>query len=85
MPRRDPADAAGLVVIRLWVESEEGGASKNALRARVTTARDPDLGTEDTFTVAGLDAVLKVVREFLVELVPGPVPSPEPRPGETLL
>lgn len=85
MARRDPAEAAGLVVVRLWIERASEGAP-DGLRARITTAKDPDLSSETTFTVAGQDGVLMVVREFLAELAGDAAPwPPEPGSGEQLL
>lgn len=85
MARKDPAEAAGLVVVRLWVEQASEGAP-DGLRARITTAKDPDLSSETAFTVAGQDGVLRVVREFLAELAGEVVPRrPEPGSGEQLL
>jgi hypothetical protein len=63
--------AAGVVVIRVWMEPASAGTCDDALRARVITARDPDLSIEETSTVAGADGVLTIVREFLAELAEG--------------
>jgi hypothetical protein len=73
-----PVEAGGLVVIRLWVETGPRDAADDALRARITTAKDPDLGIEQTFTVAGADDVLTVVRDFLSELAADEPPSRHP-------
>ena len=72
MTPMDPAEAAGLVVIRLWVEPGAVDDRGEGLRARITTARDPDLATEDTHTVAGREGVLGVVEGFLSELANEP-------------
>jgi hypothetical protein len=74
MDRAPPAGTAGLVVIRAWIESPSEGADDDALRARITTARDPHLGNEETFTVVGSARVLAVVRAFLGELAGGEPP-----------
>lgn len=68
----DPAEAAGLVVIRIWVEPGAVGEPGQGLRARITTARDPDLAREDTHTVVGRERVLDVVEGFLSELANEP-------------
>ena len=76
-----PVEAGGVVVIRLWIEPGPDDAADDALRARITTARDPDLGTEETFTVAGADGVLTVVRDFLSELAGDEPHSSRPGPA----
>jgi hypothetical protein len=67
--REDPGDgAAGLVVIRVWIESGENGHGEDGLRARITTVVFSAAVTEQTFTVTGVERALSVVRGFLGEL-----------------
>jgi 2-polyprenyl-6-methoxyphenol hydroxylase-like FAD-dependent oxidoreductase len=60
-----------VVVIRIWMEPASAGTRDDALRARIITAKDPDLSVEETRTVVGADGVLTVVRELLAELADG--------------
>jgi hypothetical protein len=76
-----PVEAGGLVVIRLWVEPGPNDPADDALRARITTARNPDLSSEETVTVAGADGVLAVVRDFLIDLAGDQPPSRRPGPA----
>jgi hypothetical protein len=50
------------VIIRAWAEPGVGG---DELRARITLVRPLERDREETFTVAGLDAGLALVRAFL--------------------
>ena len=76
----DPAEAVGLVVIRVWVEPAPAHARDDGLRARITTAADRDLNIEETFTVAGIDGVLTIVRDFLAARAAGRPSRPPARP-----
>jgi hypothetical protein len=50
------------VIIRAWAEP---GVGRDELRARITLVRPLERDREETFTVAGLDAGLTLVRSFL--------------------
>jgi hypothetical protein len=72
MAASDPAEVAGLIVMRVWVEPGATGNAGDALRARIITARHA--GPQDeavTLTRAGVDDALVAVRAFLVELTGG--------------
>lgn len=75
MTRTDPGEAAGLAVVRVWVEPGSEGDATDQLRSRITTTGSADLGAEQTRTVAGLERMLTVVREFLTGLAAGTLPG----------
>jgi hypothetical protein len=63
-PRAD----TGLVLVRAWVERGQSEEGPDALRARIITADHADPAGERAVTVAGVDAVVAVVRDFLTAL-----------------
>jgi hypothetical protein len=59
--RSGSADRAGVVVVRAWIER---GVSEP--RARIVEVDEIGSGREVVRTVAGIDEICVVVREFLV-------------------
>jgi hypothetical protein len=57
-----PGESTRLVIIRAWAEP---GVGNDELRSRITLVRPLERDREETFTVAGLDAGLAIVRAFL--------------------
>jgi hypothetical protein len=51
----------GLLVVRAWVESDDGGG----LRARITQVLDLESGDESVTVVASVDEVVAAVRAWL--------------------
>lgn len=68
MPPSRSAQSAGLVIIRAWLEADAADENTEALRTRITVARPLERVPAETVTVAGLDAGLDLVRDFLAGL-----------------
>lgn len=59
-----PQTCTGLLIIRAWAES----GSSSPLRAQIRLTTDVSLGVERSKTVAEADAVVEVVRAWLLEM-----------------
>jgi hypothetical protein len=85
VPATDPQTAAGLVLIRVWVEPSATGRPGDGLRARIFTVDHAHPEADRMQTVAGRERVIGAVRAFLASLTtsdatPAPrAPIAEPR------
>ncbi|MEU6105466.1 hypothetical protein [Streptomyces flaveolus] len=62
------ASSTGVMIIRVWVE--EGSA--HPLRAHVRVTADIASGVERSMTLTRVDAVCRVIREWLEEMITDP-------------
>ena len=57
-------ERAGVVVIRVWIETGEG---RDGLRARITLVRDLEENEPETAVARDPDEIVAVVRRFVNE------------------
>ncbi len=72
-----PADQAGLLIVRAWIEA----ASSAPLRAQLRQTTDVSMGRLDGETVTDEDALVALVRAWLADflLEAGPADGEPPR------
>jgi hypothetical protein len=66
----DPQTAAGLVLIRVWVEPSVTGRPGDGLRARIFTVDHANPAADRVQIVAGREGVVAAVGAFLSSLTP---------------
>jgi hypothetical protein len=66
----DPQTAAGLVLIRVWVEPSATGRRSDGVRARIIMVDHADPAADRIETVAGREGVIAALRTFLAALTP---------------